>query len=142
MTYIDKRYRSCLTAKVLFYVFKGGGGGWEGDAPNVKTSSLSIALDDLRRSVATNKERSLKERDNATMLISAGLSLIDGGGLGGFPCEQSEPWGAAGGFGGGGGGCIAGGGGGGYVGKQIDHCNNINIRMYAMNIIFNYVHNP
>lgn len=61
----------------------------------------------------------VKERDNATMLVSAGLSLIDGGGLGGFPCEQSDPWGAAGGFGGGGGGCVAGGGGGGYVGKFL-----------------------
>ncbi|CAL8099717.1 unnamed protein product [Orchesella dallaii] len=90
----------------------GGGGGWEGATPNVKTSSLSIAFDDIRRSI-TAKE---KERDNATMLISAGLSHVDGGGLGGFPCEQSDPWGAAGGFGGGGGGCIAGGGGGGYVG--------------------------
>lgn len=89
--------------------FSGGGGGWEGDTPNVKTSSL-LALDDLRRSVA------LKERDNATMLVTAGLTLTDSG-LGGFPCEQSDPLGAPGGFGGGGGGCIAGGGGGGYIGK-------------------------
>jgi len=79
----------------------------------VKTSSLSIDFDDIRRSISLKE----KERDNATMLVSAGLSLVDGGGLGGFPCEQSDPWGTAGGFGGGGGGCIAGGGGGGYVGK-------------------------
>lgn len=76
---------------------------------------MSIALDDLRRT--TNKDRTGRERDNATMLVSAGLSVIDGGGLGGFPCEQSDRWGAAGGFGGGGGGCVAGGGGGGYVGQ-------------------------
>jgi hypothetical protein len=58
------------------------------------------------------------------MLVSSGLSLIDGGGLGGEPCSPSASWGAAGGFGGGGGGCTSGGGGGGYAGKTL-------IRIYS-----------
>jgi len=51
------------------------------------------------------------------MLVSSGLSLLEGRGLGGEPCSPAATWGASGGFGGGGGGCTSGGGGGGYVGE-------------------------
>jgi len=83
----------------------GGGGGWDG--PIVK-----ISLDSLH----FPRIGSFFQKDNESMYMAAGMSLVGHGGSGGFPCSEIGTIGPSGGFGGGGGGCTSGGGGGGYAG--------------------------
>jgi hypothetical protein len=91
----------------------GGGGSWEG--PVIKNNNTADRNISFNARFRTPQEF----QDEASMLIAAGLSLGDGGGVGGKPCSSSESWGASGGFGGGGGGCQSGGGAGGYVGESL-----------------------
>ncbi len=76
------------------------------------------SLSEITRLLGPQGRSERQKQDNVTMWISAGESVLNGGGVGGLPCVDSANWGTLGGFGGGGGGCTAGGAGGGYVGKR------------------------
>lgn len=125
--------RACLTEQVFYNSYQifeetrkiqkdeirkwffssGGGGGWQGQTIQ-KNLDVIGSLHEISRILGTQRG---PIKDNSTMWISAGSSVLDNGGIGGLPCIDSANWGTEGGFGGGGGGCTAGGGGGGYVGK-------------------------
>ena len=86
------------------------------------TTVNADSFNEISRILGTSSQQQQmmeRRKDNATMWISAGNSVLDGGGIGGLPCIDSVSWGTVGGYGGGGGGCTAGGAGGGYIGKLI-----------------------